>query len=107
MEQLYNRRLGIRLDEKSGYRLAECRFGDQTAGGGVFPEFDLLNADGSRSRVATDDPRLQVSLTQGDQQLTVEYSLPGEFRAAVSYLIAEDRLSISVRLLEESGAKLV
>ena len=32
MEQLYNRRLGIQLDETSGFRLAECRFGAHAAG---------------------------------------------------------------------------
>ena len=107
MEQLYNRRLGIQLDETSGFRLAECRFGGHAAGGGNFPEFDLLYADGRRSAVAADDPRLQVSLQREEDRLTVEYTLPGDFRAAIAYLLQEDRLTISVRVLEEAGAKLV
>ena len=107
MEQLYNRRLGIQLDETSGFRLAECRFGAHAAGGGNFPEFDLLYADGRRSAVAADDPRLQVSLQREEDRLTVEYTLPGDFRAAIAYLLQEDRLAISVRVLEEAGAKLV
>ena len=107
MEQLYNRRLGIQLDETSGFRLAECRFGGHAAGGGNFPEFDLLYADGRRPAVAADDPRLQVSLQREEDRLTVEYTLPGDFRAAIAYLLQEDRLTISVRVLEEAGAKLV
>lgn len=37
----------------------------------------------------------------------MEYTLPGDFRAAIAYLLQEDRLTISVRVLEEAGAKLV